>query len=175
MRLNKMLIPVGALAITLGVGGFSAEAAQRGDGQDRGGRQSQGQARERSASPRDQGARQQSARQQGGNQSRDNGRDQRAVRPQENRNNNNGRQAERRDDGRYRQQGRNDYRYNAPRVVAPRYGYVQRGSPYRHYYGSGGGLSVFFGLGSGYRYGCLTTAGSWRPCLIRLRHAPLLR
>ena len=41
----------------------------------------------------------------------------------------------------------NVYRYAPPRVV------VRYRTPYRHYYGSGGHLSVFFNLGSGYRYG----------------------
>jgi hypothetical protein len=38
------------------------------------------------------------------------------------------------------------YRYNGPRVIVPR-------RVYPHYYGSGGHLSVYFGLGSGYLYG----------------------
>ena len=41
---------------------------------------------------------------------------------------------------------RDDYRYKAPR-------YLPRRSAPRHYYGSGGHLSLYFGLGSGYRYG----------------------
>lgn len=53
---------------------------------------------------------------------------------------------------------RND-RGAPPRYAAPyRYGYanpraVPRGRPLRRYYGPGGHLSVYFGLGSGYRYG----------------------
>lgn len=53
---------------------------------------------------------------------------------------------------------RND-RGAPPRYGAPtRYGYatpraVPRGRPLRRYYGSGGHLTVYFGMGSGYRYG----------------------
>ena len=47
----------------------------------------------------------------------------------------------------------NGYRYAPPRVIVPyRTPYSYR-TPYPHYYGSGGHLSVYFGLGSGYLYG----------------------
>jgi PEGA domain len=53
MRLNKMLIPIGALALALAADGSSAEAAQRANRRDRSGRQSEGQARQRSGGSRD--------------------------------------------------------------------------------------------------------------------------
>jgi hypothetical protein len=176
MRLNKKLLPVGALTVALGVAGFSAEAAQQSDRRERRGQQSQGEARERSGGARDSGT---ASREQRGEDrnaqsttqdQRGNGRSTPSA-PQAQRGNDRnaqtdgrnqrayqgnqrgdgrearGRAREWRGDERARTSDRRDgYAYSAPRVV-PR-----RSAP-RHYYGSGGNLSVYFGLGSGYRYG----------------------
>jgi hypothetical protein len=146
MRLSKAFIPIGALTLALGVGGSVSEAAQR-DSQDRGGRQSEGHARPRSRS----GDQQNGARDQRDNNNdraaRDNGRQNQSsgqVERRENDGNRRGNDGWNRGDDR---RGSNAYRgYIAPRsrveVVRPRFN--------RHY---GPGFSVFFGLGSGYRYG----------------------
>ena len=146
MRLSKALIPIGVLALALGVGGPAAEGAQR-DGQDRDGRQNEGHARQRSRSADQQN----SAREQRGS-------DDRVDRSNGQRNQSNANVDRRRDDERNRRgndgwnrgddrRGSNAYRgFIAPRgrveVVRPRFN--------RHY---GPGFSVYFGVGSGYRYG----------------------
>jgi hypothetical protein len=156
MRLNRMILPVGALAIALGAGGLSAEAAQRGDRRDRGGNESQGQARARSSDARNNDS---AAREQRGNERSSRGEDR--VQRNDQRDSRRDVQIQRNDlrdrrgddrgwrgDDRLRQSDRRDgYRYSAPRVVVP------RRQAFPHYYGSGGRLSVYFGLGSGYRYG----------------------
>lgn len=58
------------------------------------------------------------------------------------------RRDDRRDNRSYnRWDGRNSYGYRPPRLITPR-----RAVP-RRYYGPGGNFSVFFGWGSGYRFG----------------------
>jgi len=187
MRLNKKLLPVGALTVALGVAGFSAEAAQQGDRRERRGQQTQGQARERSGGARDNGTASREQRGSDGNaqgttqDQRGNGRsaqsttqhqrgDGRSTQSTTQDQRANGRSAQSdgrdqrgnarnqrgdgrdargdsRNDNRARSSDRRDgYFYSAPRLI-PR-----RSAP-RHYYGSGGHLSVYFGLGSGYRYG----------------------
>jgi hypothetical protein len=156
MRRSNAFIPIGALTLALGLGGSLAEGAQR-DGQDRGGRQSEGHARQRSRSGDQQGNQRD---QQNNARERDRARDQNG--PREQRGNND---RAFRDDGRRNQSNRqfdrldnhnwnrrDDRRpdtfrgYAAPRprvqVVRPRF---------NHYYGPGS--SVFFGFASGYRYG----------------------
>jgi hypothetical protein len=139
MRLSKAFIPIGALTLALGVGGSVAEGAQR-DSQDRGGRQSEGHARQRSRS----GANDRASRDEGRrNQSNGQAQADRRGNDGSNRRADNGwnRRDDRRDSNAYR-----GYGYVAPRsrieVVRPRFN--------RHY---GSGFSVFFGIGSGYRYG----------------------
>jgi PEGA domain len=166
MTLTKMILPIGALALTLSAGGLSAEAGQRGDGRDRGGRNGQAQARSGDSGRRDGGQ-----DQRGGNPraSRDDGRDQRGgngpgarddrrdqrdgARPSRNYGQDRAVVRGSRDDPyarrdiiRVRPPVRYDGYRGGPRVIV-------RGPAYRHYYGSGGHLSVYFGLGSGYRYG----------------------
>src|SRR5262245_7934286 len=150
MRLNRGFIPIGALTLALSVGASVAQAAQR-DSQDRGGRQNQGHARQRS---NDQGS---GAHEQRGNQERAsrennsrgdvNGRDERRDNDFVERRNNN---LNRRDDRRGPSFSRG-YAVPRPRVevVRPR---VQVVRPrFNHRYGPS--YSVFFGIGSGYRYG----------------------
>ena len=172
MRLNKKLLPVGALTVALGVAGFSAEAAQQGDRRERRGQQNQGQARERSGGARDNGTASREQRgndrdtqsttqdqrgngrsaQGAGSERRGNDREARSSGQDPRSRGGDGRDArgdsrDWRNDNRGRSSERRDgYFYSAPRLL-PR-----RSAP-RHYYGSGGNLSVYFGLGSGYRYG----------------------
>jgi hypothetical protein len=172
MRLSKTFIPIGALTLALGVGGSVAQAAQR-DAQDRGGHQ--GHARARSGDqgngahePRGNDERQQRAnneqqrannqpqpranneQQRANNQPQQRGNVERASRDNNWRGQVNGSVDRRGNEGWNR---RNDNRgsyavrgYIAPRsrveVVRPRFD--------RHY---GPSFSVFFGIGSGYRYG----------------------
>jgi hypothetical protein len=149
MTLNKMLIPVGALAVVLSAGVFSAEAQDRGrdrNDRDRQGDQGRnGQARARRDDDRQRGG---EARAQRGDgtarrgDGRDGVRDNRQWR------------SDRRDGVRNYRDGRFDRRdgrfYGPPRVLSPRF--APGRSPYRRY-GPGPGLGVYFGLGSGYRYG----------------------
>lgn len=167
MKLSRTLLPVGALALALGVGAWPAEAGQRdSQGRDRNGRESQGQVRQRGsdAQRRDEGA--QRAQRDESRTSRD-GRDRAeapapAPRASERAVPRNDRRDTYRNDGR---RGNDSYRYDpspryryepGPRYDNRPYGYVRRGvvpvRP-RHYYGSGGNFSVYFGLGNGYLYG----------------------
>lgn len=144
MRLSKAFIPIGALTLALSVGGSVAQAAQR-DGQDRNGHQNQRQAQQRSNDQR--------GHEQRGNQERST-RENNAGRVQ--RDNNfraeSNRRVERRD-GWNRQNDRAFRGYTVPRgrveVVRPRLQVVR--PRFDHHYGPSFG--VFFGLGSGYRYG----------------------
>ena len=142
MALNRMWLSVGVLGLVLGVGGVSTAAAQeRSRNRDRvergdGGRQGGGQAVER--------------RRPEGNRGRDDRRDD-GRRAGNDRRGDNGRRDDRNwrnDGGRDRSWDRRDRNgYRGPGVVVvPRQGYPRR-------YGSGGRFSVFFGIGSGYRYG----------------------
>lgn len=178
MRLSKAFIPIGALTLALGVGGSVAQAAQR-DGEDRGGHQNQGHARARSG---DQGngsheqrgndERQQRANnepQRANNQpQRANDQPQRANNQQQRANNQprgnseqvardnnwrgqvNGSVDRRANDGWNR---RNDNRgsYAVRGYVAPRSRVEVVRPRFDHHYGPS--FSVFFGIGSGYRYG----------------------
>ncbi|HUR32646.1 MAG TPA: hypothetical protein VM032_02555 [Vicinamibacterales bacterium] len=133
MKLNRSLIPVGALVVALGAGGWSAEAGQRDSrGRDRNGRASGGQIQERNGSgARDQGSPDQGgSRQQSGGQNRS-GRAEVAPAPAPPRSYD---RAERRDDRReapradaYRNDGRNNsYRNDTDRA----YGYRNDGRTY---------------------------------------------
>jgi hypothetical protein len=174
MRINRALVPIAALAMAFG--SFSAEAQQTRRSADRGGqRANQGARRDdRSAQRADrsgnrgaQAQRQDRGRADSQARQRDNratsGRDSTARNNQRNQGVSRGNQgldrrgspgvgrsrgsATARNYDRRRPVDRgNSYRYYAPRVL-PRY-YAPR-----RYYGSGGRLSIYFGLGSGYRYG----------------------
>ena len=136
MRLNRTILPLGALVISLGAGQLPADAAQRGEGRDRGHRERQGEARGRSRSPDDRGGASRERRdQREGRASQDNGRDDRRS-GREKRGHESIRPSDRRD----------DYRGNAPRVFPNRPAYGRR-------YGVGIYPQVYFGWGSGYRYG----------------------
>jgi hypothetical protein len=140
MRLNKALIPIGALTLALGVGGSVARAADR-EGHERGGHQNQGHAQQRSNDQR--------GHEQRGNEERAQ-RQNNNVRVQRDNNfraESNGRVQRRedwnrRDDRAFRGYGRVD-------VGRPRFGVVR--PRFEHHYGPS--FSVFFGAGSGYRYG----------------------
>jgi hypothetical protein len=145
MRLNKTLIPIGALTLALGVGGSVAQAAQR-DEHEREGHRNQAQARERSNDQR--------GHEQRGNQERAQRENNAPVQRDNNwRGQSNG-HVERRDQGwnnRRDDRAFGGYSTVRPRVevVRPR---VQVVRPrYDHHYGPS--FSVFFGFGSGYRYG----------------------
>ena len=139
MKVSKTLIPIGALTLALGVGGSVAQAADR-QGHERGGHQNQGHAQQRSNA--------QGGHEQRGNQERAQRENNNAVRVQ--RQNNfraeSNRRVERRDDHAFRG-------FVVPRgrveVVRPRVGVVR--PRFEHHYGPS--FSVFFGVGSGYRYG----------------------
>ena len=148
MRLNKTLIPIGALTLALGVGGSVAQAAQREGHDKQEGHRNQAQARERSNDQRgheQRGNEQRARRENNAPVQRDN-----TSRSQSNAH------VERRDQGQVWNNRRDDrafrgYATARPRVevVRPR---VQVVRPrYEHHYGPS--FSVFFGLGSGYRYG----------------------
>ena len=129
MTHNKMLVTVGMLALAMGVGPLSADAAQRGDHGnrgDRGGRETR----------QENGPRGQGRAERGPEARRD---DRRADRDD--------RRGDR-DDRRPR--GGQVYRYEAPRpaprVYAPARPYV---------YGPRNRFDLYFGWGSGYRYGSL--------------------
>jgi hypothetical protein len=135
MKLNSMIIPV-SLAVLLSASLSSADAAQQNNRRDRGGRDTQSQARDRSADSRE---RDNTARVQRNDGREDRGQAQRRGEVRERRNDDRGN----RGDDRARSSNRgNVYVYSAPQRPA-----------YRHYYGSGGRSSVYFGWGSGYRYG----------------------
>ena len=152
MRLHKTLIPIGALTLALGVGGSVANAQDR-DGHDRGGRQSEGRAQRRSNDQRNSSRDEQ--RDNNNRTSRDDGRQNQAnghVERRDNRDNNQNR--DNRDNNGNRQNDRRAYTYN-PRYNDRGYNYrprveVVRPRYNRHY---GPNFSVFFGVGSGYRYG----------------------
>jgi hypothetical protein len=161
MTLKRVLIPVGALAVVLGAGVFSAEAAQDRDrhgDHDRGsqtrtrrddGRQHGAEARPSHGDGRDQRG---EVRPQNDNRPRGDVR----ARPDDNARRGDLRERPRdsrawRDDRGFRPERRDGAFYRSNRGLSPRY-VVPRRSPYRHY-GPGPGLSVFFGIGSGYRYG----------------------
>ena len=174
MRSSNTAFPVAALIVALGLSGASAAGAERDrHGRDRNAQASQGRARER----RDNNAR---STRQGRDTARV---EDRAARPpiQANRSaqfevpaprGNVGRPSDRRDAPRaqaYRPQNyrvdtyrydrgrQDDYRYDkhrgkhSPVYVVPRVVPV-RPLP-RHYYGPVGNFSIYFGWGSGYRYG----------------------
>jgi hypothetical protein len=164
MRLSKALIPIGALTLALSVGGSVAQAAER-DGQDRGGHQNQGHARARSG---DQGN---AAHEQRGNderQTRANSQQQRANSQQQRANNqprgnseqvardNNlrsqvNRSVDRRGNDGWNRGNDNRGSYSVRGYVAPRSRVEVVRPRFDHHYGPS--LSVFFGIGSGYRYG----------------------
>jgi len=144
MRLSKAFIPIGALTLAVGLAGSVAQAADR-DGHDRGGHQNQSHAQQRS---NDQG-----------------GHEQRGVAERAQRENNNARvqrennfraesnaHVERRDNF-TRRDDRAVRGYAVPRgrveVVRPRIQVVR--PRFEHHYGPS--FSVFFGAGSGFRYG----------------------
>jgi hypothetical protein len=133
MRLSKAFLPIGALTLALGVGGSVAEGAQR-DGQNRS-RQSEGHARQRPAAP------QTPARAQRGTSEH-------ASRAQGQRHEANQR-VERRPNEFNRGNDRRGYAYRAYAAPRPRVEVVRPGFN-RHY---GPGLSAYFGIGSGFRYG----------------------
>ena len=144
MRLNKALIPIGALTLALGVGGSVARAADR-EGHERGGHQNQGHAQQRSNDQR--------GHEQRGNEERAQ-RQNNNVRVQRDNNfraESNGR-VQRREDWN-RRDDRAFRGYAVPRgradVGRPRFGVVR--PRFEHHYGPS--FSVFFGAGSGYRYG----------------------
>jgi PEGA domain-containing protein len=160
MKLHKSLIPVGALTLALSVGGSVAQAAER-DGHKGGGHQNQGQARERAADQRGHAQRGNEQRAQQENNARvqqnNNTRVQRDNNARVQRDNNfrsqSNAQVERRAEGWNRGNDRavRGYAVQRPRVevVRPR---VQVVRPrFNHHYGPS--FSVFFGVGSGYRYG----------------------
>jgi hypothetical protein len=167
MTFKTALIPVGTLAVVLSVGVFQAEAGQdrgrerhgdRGSSQaqprrDGGGRQQGAEARPRNGGREQRGGEARVQREQRP-EPRAEVRTQRDYRPQGRADvrawRGDGRERQR-DDRVWRSERRNGGIYAPPRVVSPRYVYPGR-SPYRHY-GPGPGLSVFFGIGSGYRYG----------------------
>jgi hypothetical protein len=141
MTFKKTLIPVGTLAVLLSAGLLSAEAQDRDRRGDRG---RSGEARAR----HDDGQRGGQAR------PRSDGREQRGeVRAyhDDGRAQNYRARERQRDDRAWRSDRRDGRFYASPRILAPRI-VVPGRSPYRHY-GPGPGLSVYFGTGSGYRYG----------------------
>ncbi len=154
MRLSKASVPIGILALALGVGGSVAEGAQR-ESQDRGGRQTEGHARQRSRS----GDQQSGAREQSGNNDQ-RGNTDRASRDEGRRNQSNGQADRRGNEGSNRRadngwnrgddrRGSNAYRGFGS--IAPRSRVEIRRPGFNRHYGPG--FSVFFGIGSGYRYG----------------------
>ena len=128
MTLNRNFIPVGAMVLLLGAGGISASAAE--------GDQHQRTARQHSSENRSGGGSGETRQRAEGSQPRGH------VEQDHHADSRNNNQREWHGDARGPQ---HNNVYIAPRVVA-------RPIP-RHYYGSGGHLSVFFGFGSGYRYG----------------------
>jgi hypothetical protein len=138
MALNRMWLPVGMLAVVLGLGGVSTASAQE---------------RSRSREHGERGNR--DDRRSGGRQGverggSDNNRRADNQRPRADRRGDDRRADNRswRNDGRnggWDRRDRNSYRGPGV-VVVPRPIYPRR-------YGSGGRFSVFFGIGSGYRYG----------------------
>jgi hypothetical protein len=151
MTRNKVLIPVGALAMLLSANVITAAAQDRGrarsgdnnpsgqarprdNSQSRGG----GEAQAQSSDGRQQPGEVRGPRTDGGTP-----RDDARARPGDGR--------DRRDDRLWRSERHNGGIYRAPRYISPRY-VLPRRSPYRHY-GPGPGLSVYFGTGYGYRYG----------------------
>ncbi len=137
MRLTGTFVPVGALVIALGAAPLQAAAAQRHEGQDRGGRQSREAGPDRAGDRGDTRDRGEGRDRGDGRADRGDGREYR------------GRAIERRGDERPRiaerpriVDRRDVYVYQAPRVVAPR--------PIRPYRG---GTQLFFSWGTGYRYG----------------------
>jgi len=125
MTLKMNFIPLGALVLLLGAGGMSASAAERDQHQRSG--------RDRSGENHSGG---QARQRVDGSQARG------PVEQDHRGDSRNSNQREWHGDARSSQ---NPNVYIAPRVVP-------RPIP-RHYYGSGGHTSVFFGFGSGYRYG----------------------
>ena len=154
MRLIKTIIPIAALTLAMSAGGSVAQGAQRDRGQDRGGRQSEGQARQRSRSGGDQRNDAREQRQNNDQQrqtdraSRDNDRrSQPSGRAETNRNGRDDRRDNDRWDRRDNRGSVNGFRgYATPR---PRFNVVR--PRFNHHYGPN--LGVFFGIGSGYRYG----------------------
>ncbi len=174
MTTKKLIVPLAALAI--GVGTASIAAAQAGERHHN--RQSQSSERSRSTGAKRQddrsaGARNQreEGRRRGDNRTQEQDR-QRAEtpgqiqrQPQRDRDEQAGRGRDRdryrssNDRDVYRGNSRDYYRGNAGRgyngysreYYAPRL--LRRGYSSRHYYGTGGRLSLYFGIGSGYRYG----------------------
>jgi hypothetical protein len=181
MRIHTTFVPLAALALALG--SFSTASAQedrarserearRGARADRGdrGRQSQGDTRSRSDdSGRQRSGDSDSTRSRDTERNADRG-DRAAVQRDNSRDQRSGSyggsydrsSSDRyRDDSRNRYQGDNRSRYQGnnrnryqdrdrDRYFAPRFSL--RPAP-RRYYGRGGGLSLYFGIGSGYRYG----------------------
>jgi|KBSSwiS6_1023812.scaffolds.fasta_scaffold10448_2 hypothetical protein len=149
------MIPIAALTLALSAGGSVAQGAQRDRGQDRGDRQSEGHARQRSRSGGDQ---RDAAREQRQNTDRQRQNNDQASRDNDRRNQSSGRvdnnrygRNDRRDNDRWdRRDNRgsvNGFRgYTTPR---PRFNVVR--PRFNHNYGPN--FSVFFGIGSGYRYG----------------------
>jgi len=137
MRLDTKLIPVGVLAAALFAGSTAADAAQR-------------VARERDRSEQTQPDDQQQSRAQ--RDKRDDKRNSdhaqgRVTAPRDNRGSNNNRSANNWRDDQMRNKKEKAFVWRG----TPRF-YSARPAP-RHYYGSGGNFSVYFGFGSGYRYG----------------------
>jgi hypothetical protein len=178
MRLHWKLVPVAALTLALGAAALPAEAGQgeRGESRRRG---SVGQARERgegTRAPRDGGGATRRTPNDAARDGRDDSRGRQQLERRDNRRDESrverrsDRRDERRDNGgrswnerndrrddRRDTQGRswndrNDRRYVAPRIIVPRRVAPRRVAP-RRYYGPNGHMSVYFGWGSGYRYG----------------------
>ncbi len=153
MRINKTVVPIAALAIALG--SFPAEAAQRAERRNRES-QAQGQDRQRtdsSAERRDRqvnrgrGAADRSGERSPAVAARGSRSDNRYSRD----NGRSGGSAIRRDYDRSRPVDRRfSYGYSR-NYYAPRL--LPRRSPPRRYYDFGGRLSLYLGIGSGYRYG----------------------
>jgi hypothetical protein len=163
MTLKRVLIPVGALAVVLGAGVFSADAAQDRDRDRHGDRDRSSQVRTRRDDGRQHGAEARPAQRDGREQHgeargpraevRERQRDERVFRDDRSRRDDRVWRDDRgrRDDRVWRNERHDGAVYGPPRIVSPRFGFPGR-SPYRHY-GPGPGLSVYFGRGSGYLYG----------------------
>ncbi|MFN8060782.1 MAG: PEGA domain-containing protein [Vicinamibacterales bacterium] len=166
MKPNAMLIPIGAMTLMLGAAGVSAEEAQGRHHRDRGRRESQGEARERSgggeARERSGGGESRQRDSERGRREEQSARTYRPERPSDGRREGRG-DGDRRADVRRDDRGpsrwdhdrdRDVRRYDLDRFRGPRYVPYRYYRPARrHYYGPGGNFSVYFGWGSGYRYG----------------------
>jgi hypothetical protein len=168
MTLTRRWLPVGALTLLVGAGGVSTVSAQeKGNHAERVQRAARGDRQKEQAVPR---ARAESNRDtnQGrtGQQAPSDRRDERQIDRGDSRGSNgnsNGRYNGNNTNGSYRNRDwRDDDRnygsarggdYRGPRVVVPAPRVIYPRSAYPRRYGNGGNFSVYFGVGSGYRYG----------------------